>query len=118
VSEARIISGEGLPVSIVRALPLVLLLAAGSSAAAQELAARGHALLAEMCASCHAIEKSGASPHPAAPPFRRLSRRLDIDELYDRLREGLLAGHRDMPAFRFSREDARAIRAYVRSIEE
>jgi cytochrome c len=99
VSEARIISGEGLPVSIVRALPLVL-------------------LLAEMCASCHAIEKSGASPHPAAPPFRRLSRRLDIDELYDRLREGLLAGHRDMPAFRFSREDARAIRAYVRSIEE
>jgi cytochrome c len=96
-----------------------LLLAAGaSSAAAQELVARGRALVVEMCASCHAIEASGASPHPAAPPFRRLSRRLDIDDLYDRLREGLSAGHRDMPAFRFSRDDARAIRAYLHAIEE
>jgi mono/diheme cytochrome c family protein len=91
---------------------------AGTPATAQELAARGHALLSEMCASCHAIERTGASPHPAAPPFRTISRRLDVDDLYDRLREGLSSGHRDMPTFRFTREDARAVRAYLRTIEE
>jgi mono/diheme cytochrome c family protein len=103
---------------ILRALLVVLPCLASSAASAQELAARGHKLLSEMCASCHAIERSGASPHPAAPPFRRLSRRLDLESFSDRLREGLLAGHRDMPAFRFSRDDARAIRAYLLSIDE
>ena len=100
-----------------RILTIAVLLAA-SSAAAQDLAARGHALLSEMCASCHAIEKSGASPHPAAPPFRVISRRFDIDDLYEKLREGLSSGHRDMPTFRFTREDARAVRAYLREIAE
>ena len=98
-------------------LPFAVLLAT-SPVAAQELAARGHTLLSEMCASCHAIEKSGASPHPAAPPFRIISRRLDIGDLYEKLREGLSSGHRDMPTFRFTREDARAVRAYLRIIEE
>jgi cytochrome c len=98
-------------------LPLAVLLAT-SPAAAQELAARGHTLLSEMCASCHAIEKSGASPHPAAPPLRTISRRLDINDLSEKLREGLSSGHRDMPTFRFPREDARAVRAYLRMIEE
>ena len=100
-----------------RILLLALLLAA-PEAAAQDLAARGHALLSEMCASCHAIGKEGASPHPAAPPFRIISRRIELDDLYERLREGLSAGHRDMPSFRFTREDARAVRTYLRSIEQ
>jgi len=98
-------------------LPFAVLLAA-SPVAAQELAARGHTLLSEMCASCHAIEKSGASPHLAAPPFRIISRRLDIGDLYEKLREGLSSGHRDMPTYRFTREDARAVRAYLRIIAE
>jgi mono/diheme cytochrome c family protein len=98
-------------------LPIAILLAA-SPATAQELAARGHALLSEMCASCHGIERTGASPHPAAPPFRIISRRLEIDDLYEKLREGLSSGHHDMPTFRFTREDARAARAYLRAIAE
>jgi mono/diheme cytochrome c family protein len=102
---------------MLRFLPLAVLLAT-SPAAAQELAARGHRLLSEMCASCHAIEKSGASPHPAAPPLRIISRRLNINDLYEKLREGLSSGHRDMPTFRFTREDARAVRAYLRKIEK
>ena len=31
---------------------------------------QGHALAERMCASCHAIDKSGSSPHAGAPPFR------------------------------------------------
>jgi cytochrome c len=78
---------------------------------------QGLALAARLCAPCHAVGTSGASPHSAAPAFRTLSRRVDIDSLGDRLREGLVSGHPDMPTFRFSREDARALTAYLRSIQ-
>ena len=96
----------------------VLLLAGLVPAAAQDRIARGRALLTQMCSSCHAVGTRGASPNPAAPAFRIISRRMDLDDLYERLREGLSSGHRDMPTFRFSREDARAVRAYLRTIEK
>ena len=78
---------------------------------------QGHALAERMCGQCHAVGKSGASPHPAAPAFRELSRRVDLDRLTNRLHEGLISGHPDMPMFRFTREDARALTAYLRSIQ-
>ena len=62
--------------------------------------------------SCYREERR--KPTPGAPPLRTISRRLDINDLYERLREGLSSGHRDMPTFRFTREDARAVRAYLR----
>ena len=70
-----------------------------------------------MCSPCHAIGENGSSPHSAAPTFRSLSRRVDLDTFSNRLREGLISGHPDMPMFRFSREDARALTAYLRSIQ-
>jgi mono/diheme cytochrome c family protein len=78
---------------------------------------RGHALAERMCAQCHAIDKSGSSPHSAAPTFREISRRVDLDRFANRLRDGLISGHPDMPTFRFTREDARALIAYLRSIQ-
>jgi len=70
-----------------------------------------------MCARCHAIGRSGGSPHVGAPAFRALDRRIDLDTFSTRLRTGLFSGHPDMPAFRFSREDARALTAYLRAIQ-
>ncbi len=78
---------------------------------------QGHALAERMCASCHAIDMTGSSPHAGAPPFRELSRRIDLDRFSNQLREGLMSGHPDMPTFRFSREDAGAMVAYLRSIQ-
>jgi len=77
----------------------------------------GRALAERMCARCHAIGEDGASPHSAAPVFRALSRRVDLDTFSGLLREGLTSGHPDMPAFRFNRDDARALTAYLRSIQ-
>jgi cytochrome c len=77
----------------------------------------GLALAERMCAQCHAVGALGTSPHSAAPAFRDISRRVDLDQFSERLREGLLSGHPDMPTFRFSREDARALIAYLRSIQ-
>lgn len=110
----------GVPAMIVRLA--VMLLLATSFAFAQEnepsgLERRGRALAERMCSPCHAIGKGGRSPHAEAPAFRALDRRLDLDTFIDRLREGLMVGHPDMPTFRFGREDARAFVLYLRSVQ-
>jgi len=91
----------------------------GRAAAAEPapLAEQGKVLVEQMCARCHATGPTGDSPHPGAPAFRSLDRRIDLDTFTDRLRNGLTSGHPDMPTFRFSRTDARAVVAYLRSIQ-
>ncbi len=99
---------------------LLLLGLARSFAEAREpgaLERQGRALAERMCAQCHAVGESGTSPHSAAPTFRTLNRRVDLDAFTSWLREGLISGHPDMPMFRFTREDARALTAYLRSIQ-
>jgi mono/diheme cytochrome c family protein len=89
----------------------------GEAHAAGALEQRGHALAARLCAPCHAIGKADAGARTGAPPLRALDRRTDLDEFVDRLREGLSSGHRDMPEFRFTRADARALVGYMRTIQ-
>jgi mono/diheme cytochrome c family protein len=106
---------------IVRLAILLLLLATSLSSAEDmspsPLEQRGRALAERMCSQCHAIGKSGESPHVGAPAFRALDRRVDLDSFMERLREGLMVGHPDMPTFRFTREDSRAFLLYLRSIQ-
>jgi mono/diheme cytochrome c family protein len=80
---------------------------------------RGKALLEAMCARCHAVGKSGRSPHADAPPFRNFG----DEKLYDtdfvqRLQDGLSTMHPDMPTFHFSRQDAEDAVDYLRSIQQ
>jgi len=102
-------------------VPLLLLLGLSTAGAGARIPDRlerqGRALAERMCSRCHAIGKTGSSPNRAAPAFRKLSRRVDLDAFADRLREGLTSGHPAMPTFRFTREDARALTAYLRSIQ-
>jgi cytochrome c len=92
-----------------------LMLAVASPAAmAQTPQQRGEALAH---GACHAIGKTGTSKHPAAPRFRTLDNRTNLSKLSRRLRVGLLTGHEAMPLFRFSRDDADAMVAYIRSIQ-
>ena len=101
---------------------LALLLICASSAAGhardREIQ-RGKDLLETMCSRCHAVGKTGRSPHIDAPPFRTFGE----DKLYDndfgqRLQDGLSTIHPDMPTFRFSRDDADAAVNYLKSIQE
>jgi mono/diheme cytochrome c family protein len=78
---------------------------------------QGRALAERMCAQCHAVGRRGESPHAGAPLFRELGRRVDLDTFVDRLREGLMSDHPDMPMFHFDGENARAFRLYLRSIQ-
>jgi mono/diheme cytochrome c family protein len=100
-------------------IALLLVCAANATGRATESGQqRGKALLEAMCARCHAIGKTGQSPHQDAPPFRTFG----DDKLYDndfgqRLQGGLSTIHPDMPTFHFSREDADAAVNYLRSIQ-
>jgi len=81
-------------------------------------AARGESLLTANCARCHAVGRTGASPHQAAPPFRTLSRKYKIEGLAEALAEGISTGHPDMPEFVFPPEDVGAIIDYLKSIQQ
>jgi len=101
---------------------MVLLMLSTSPGAAEEskptpLERHGRVLAERMCSGCHAVGSRGKSPHVGAPAFRALDRRVELDSFTDRLREGLMSDHPDMPTFRFTREDARALVLYLRSIQ-
>jgi cytochrome c len=81
-------------------------------------AARGEASLTTNCARCHAVGRTGASPHPAAPPFLTPSRKFKIEGLAEALAEGLSTGHPDMPEFVFEPEEVGAIINYLQSIQQ
>lgn len=105
-------------VAAVPAFALLALIWMPAAAVAQDPSETGRALLQESCASCHAIGKTGDSPHTGAPPFRTLGRSYDLDRFPRQLQRGLVSGHPDMPAVRFNEEDARAAGVYLRSIQE
>jgi mono/diheme cytochrome c family protein len=91
---------------------------AASAQALGKLEARGRAVLMRFCSDCHAVGPSGRSPHTLAPPMRDIGQRYDIDKLIEELGEGFTAPHPDMPTFRLTPEDARAVRAYLKSIQQ
>lgn len=86
-------------------------------ARAQDNILRGHALLQAKCSTCHAVDRTGASPHHLAPPFRTLGQRYPIESLEEALGEGILSGHPDMPEFRFEPSEVGDIIAYLKSIQ-
>jgi cytochrome c len=81
-------------------------------------ARRGEALLTANCARCHAVGRSGVSPHPQAPAFRTLSRKFKVEGLAEALAEGISTGHPDMPEFVFEADEVGAIIDYLKSIQQ
>jgi cytochrome c len=97
---------------------LLALLVLGSAGQAQDPARLGRALLKEFCASCHAIGKTGNGHRHSGPPFRTLGRSFDLDQFPRLLERGIKSTNPDMPEFKFSEDDARAVSAYLRSIQQ
>ena len=79
----------------------------------------GKELLQRLCARCHSVGRTGASPNRLAPPFRSFSEtKLYDDDFLQRLQDGYSSIHPSMPTFRFNREDAEAVLNYMKSIQE
>jgi mono/diheme cytochrome c family protein len=94
---------------------LLLVLGAPQVAAAGD-ASDGKAILAKNCGRCHAIEATGASPLPQAPPLREVYLRYPIEQLEEGFAEGMGSRHRDMPQIQFSAEQVTAILNYLGGI--
>lgn len=110
--------GKALPVRFV-VIALTMSSALAGAAAAQEYdpVKAGHDLVATYCSDCHATEATGASPLPAAPLFRDLHQRYDVEFLSEALVEGIVTAHPEMPQFEFDPEQAAAIIAYLKTLE-
>ncbi len=104
-----------LPVGLVAALVTSIL---SSATAADGPVAAGHRLIVEKCAHCHAVDRTGSSPKPGAPPFRSLHLKYPVAHLAEALAEGITTGHSDMPEFVFETDEIEAILAYITSISE
>jgi cytochrome c len=83
-----------------------------ASAQASDLA-RGQQIAEKLCARCHAIGKSGASPDPKAVPFRSIGKLYPLDHLAEAFAEGIVTGDNKMPEFKFEPPDIDAIITYL-----
>ena len=102
--------------AFIAALPA--LAASDAVAGTQDPVRHGRELVKQFCARCHSIARRGRSPHDDAPPLRYMGRTFDLDEFPRILERGITATHPAMPEFKFDYEDARAVRAYLRTIQQ
>lgn len=116
-----------MPSSLIRLLAAIALVATAAapgvgatppSLSEQESIALGRSLAARNCGMCHALDRTGPSPNPQAPPFRALSERFDVELLGEGLATGILTQHPAMPEFRFEPHEVVAIVRYLRSVQE
>jgi len=91
--------------------------AAAQSPEARAAEARGRLLAERNCVMCHAVGRADPSANPAAPPFRELNRRYDVEDLGEALAEGIITGHPAMPEHRFSPAEVNDLIRYLRSIQ-
>ncbi len=97
---------------------LALLVLLATPAAAQNLHARGEALVKEKCAPCHAIGATGASPNHKAPPLRVVAARYKLENLEEAFAEGIVVGHgaSPMPEFELEPGQIDALMDYLRRL--
>lgn len=80
--------------------------------------AQGRRLAITHCASCHAVEKTGASPNPRSPPFRVIGRKYKVDDLDEAFAEGIVTGHPGMPEFTLEPPHIEALLSYIKQVSK
>lgn len=78
------------------------------------LARKGEHVAQTWCANCHAIGAPQGKVMSDAPTFASLARRPDLTDADIAL--GLLAPHPPMPNQNLTRDEVRAVTAYIRSL--
>lgn len=80
--------------------------------------AQGRDLAERLCASCHSIEATGASPRSDAPPLRTVLAGYPADELAATLQDAKHVAFLRMPAFHLGEHGGADLVAYIASINE
>ncbi len=78
----------------------------------------GHQVAKDLCADCHAVERTGASRNPAAPPFRTILTDYPPEWLATDLHDARALAFRKMPVFHFGEGHEYDLVAYLLSIQE
>ena len=78
----------------------------------------GRTFAERTCAGCHAIDRTGDSPHPDALPFRRISEHYPVRDLEEALAEGIFVGHPDMPPFQLEPDEIDDLLDYLEAIQD
>jgi mono/diheme cytochrome c family protein len=88
------------------------------SAAAEQVgnAAEGANYAKQVCAQCHAIDRTGASPEATAPPFRDVANTPGMTGTA--LTVWLSTSHPTMPNIALERHDMENIVAFILSLKE
>ena len=84
----------------------------------QSVEKQGELIADQLCASCHATGRDGASAQPKAPPFRELHKRYPVDQLAESLAEGIFTGHEMMPEFTLEPAQIEAFILYLESLSQ
>lgn len=77
---------------------------------------RGGTFARQKCSGCHAVERSGDSPMPAAPRFRAMGVDYPVRDLQEAFAEGLVTAHPAMPAFEMTPTEIADLIAYLESV--
>ena len=112
--------GPAAAAAMLTGLALCLSVWAGSARAQTDAGIdQGRQLVETNCGECHAVGEADASPHQAAPPFRKLSDSFPMDALEEAFSDGrIYSGHPDMPEFIATPEQVDAIIAYIASLQD
>lgn len=79
---------------------------------------KGKNLATELCAKCHAIDKTSQSTVKEAPPFRTFSEKWPLENLEEALAEGIVTGHDKMPEFKFNPNQITDFLAFLSSLKD
>ena len=90
-----------------------VLLWTNEPASAQPAVQRGYIFVRVHCAQCHAIGRSGASPHPTATSFRTLRLRYPVADLQRPFFEEI---HPAMPRFQLTPGQVFDVMSYLRTL--
>jgi cytochrome c len=107
----------GTPMRRFSASFVMLLVFAGTAAAATPAERRGLSFAKAHCARCHAIGRTGTSRFKPAPPFRSLHTRYPVETLAEAFAEGIYTGHPRMPAFELDPDQINDLLSYLKTLE-
>jgi mono/diheme cytochrome c family protein len=77
----------------------------------------GRAFANRNCADCHAVGRTGASPHARAPTFRAITGKYRLQDLEEGLAEGIVTGHNAMPEFELTPRQIDDLLAHMRRLK-
>ncbi len=78
----------------------------------------GERLAEKFCAKCHAVGTVGKSPFEPAPPFRTLHEKWPLENLEEALAEGIVVGHKAMPAFELTTDEISNLIGHIRTLDK